>query len=277
MTCARPAAAVWLTAAACALALAPRARADSEFSFSATLESQYRLRGIALSNDEPDVRLGFSYDHASGAYLGAAFIGGKTVDAEFHGLGFLAYLGYAQGSAGGLTWDVGATLSEINLYLRPLVYARAAAYASAAPLSTTPQQPAYTGSPGEAAPGTVHYRADYSEIYGGLSWRGTSVHLYASPDYLGQPLRTLYLDFTQTVRPVAHVRLFGHAGLLTPVDGSGSPGSAREHYDVSVGAAYEFLHAEIQLAWADISPEVQYPTGYAQKRSVIIASVTAFF
>src|SRR5579862_5766590 len=141
MTCARLAAAA-LRTAACALVLAPAARADSEFSFAATLESQYRLRGIALSNDEPDARLEFSFDHASGAYVGAAVIGGKTVDTEFHGLGFLAYLGYAQGSVGGLTWDVGATITEVNLYLRPNLYLNPAGYAPGAALRATPQVPA---------------------------------------------------------------------------------------------------------------------------------------
>jgi hypothetical protein len=272
MTCDRAAAAAQLLAAAgCALTLAAPVLADSQFSASATLESQYRLRGVALTNDEPDVRLAFSYDHASGAYLGAALIGGKTVEDEFHGLGFIAYLGYAQQSANGVTWDFGASISEINLYLRPIAYSptyyregmgRAAGYVESQPV---------------AAPDIFHYRADYSEVYGGLSWHETSARLYVSPDYLGQSLRTLYLDLTQSVRPAAHLRLFAHAGVLTPLDGSGAPGSSREHYDLGAGAACEFLHAEIQLAWADVSPQVEYPAGYPQKRSVIIASVTGFF
>jgi Bacterial protein of unknown function (Gcw_chp) len=254
-----------------ALAAALPARADSQFSASATLESQYRLRGVALTDDDPDLRLEFSYDHASGGYVGAALIGGRTFEQAFRALGFVAYLGYAQKSGNGVTWDFGATISEINLYLRPIPYTSASYPAYQAPAT------GYPAAPEGSAPGTFHYRADYAELYGGWAWRDTSARLYVSPDYLGQSLRTLYLDLTQSYRPLTHVRLFAHVGVLTPLDGTGSPGSGREHYDASAGAAYEFLHGELQLAWVGLTPQVQYPTGYPQKRSALLASVTGFF
>lgn len=260
-----------VAAAVLALGLAAPQLAQAQLAASVTLESQYRLRGIALTNDEPDARIEFSYDHPSGAYAGVSLTGGETVHDEFRGLGLAAFLGFAEKTASGVSWDLGATISEINLYLHP----------SLSFMADPPQHAAQTPPYPESQPGSVmdvvHYRADYSEVYGGVSWRETSVYLYASPDYLGESLRTVYLDVTQSFRPIAHVRLYGHAGVLTPFDGSGLSGNDRECYDFGAGTAYEFHHGEIRLAWSDISPQVQYPAGYAQKRSVIIVSMAAFF
>jgi|HubBroStandDraft_5_1064220.scaffolds.fasta_scaffold168316_2 hypothetical protein len=258
--------------AAAVVAFGPTAAAiaDDQFSASATLESQYRLRGVALTNDEPDARIEVSYDHSSGAYVGISLIGGKTVHDEFRGLGFVGYLGFAQATASGISWDLGATISEINIYLRPL-------YSPPRPAPYATQTPVYPGSQPGTVSDVIHYRADYSEVYGGISWRDTSVYLYASPDYLGQDLRTVYLDVTQSFRPIQHLRLYAHAGVLTALDGSALPGDDREHYDLGAGAAYEFHRGEVRVAWSGISPQVQYPAGYPQKHSVILVSVTGFF
>jgi hypothetical protein len=247
--------------------LAVPASALAQFVGTAVLESQYRSLGVALTDGKPDLRLGVSYDHPSGVYAGASLIGGETADDGIHGLGWAAYLGYAEKTANGLTWDIGATTSQINLYL------------PVDPLQRSADQPTgYTQTYGASGPKTYtfHYRADYSEVYGGLSWGSTSVHLYASPDYLGQSLRTAYLDVTETFRPVTHLRVYGHAGALTALEGSAGPGSDREHYDFGAGAAWELHHGEIQLSWTGITPRVQYPIGYPQPWSAVIVSVTAF-
>lgn len=245
--------------------------ADDQLSASATLESQYRLRGVALTNDEPDARIEVSYDHSSGAYVGISLLGGKTVQDEFRGLGFVGYLGFAATTASGISWDLGTTISEINIYLRPPLYS------TPRPTQYATQSPGYPASQPANVLDAIHYRADYSEIYGGISWRDTSVYLYASPDYLGLSLRTVYLDVMQSFRPIRHLRLYAHAGVLTPLDGSGQPGNDREHYDLGAGAAYEFHRGEISVAWSGIAPQVQYPVGYPQKRSVVIVSATGFF
>jgi hypothetical protein len=231
------------------------------------VESQYRSRGVALTDGKPDLRLGVSYDHPSGVYAGASLIGGETAHEGIRGLGWTAYLGYAEKTDKGLTWDIGATTSQINLYLRIDPLQRSAAPATS-----------YAQTYGQSGPQiyTFRYRADYTEVYGGLSWGSTSVHLYASPDYLGQSLRTAYLDLTETFRPLTHVRLYAHAGALTPLEGSAGPGSDREHYDLGAGAAWELRHGEIQLSWTGIAPRVQYPIGYPQARSAVIISVTGF-
>ncbi len=250
-----------------AIILALSATAHAQLVGSAVVESQYRLRGVALTDGEPDLRLGASYDDPSGAYVGASLIGGETAHDGVHGLGYIAYLGFAKQTGNGLTWDIGATTSQINLYLRknPLQ-------------SSNPQSAGYGQTGGLIGSArTFHYRADYSEAYGGLAWGSTSVHVYASPDYLGQSLGTAYLDVTETVRPLTHLRLYAHAGALTRLVGSAGIGSEGEHYDLGAGAAWEMRHGEIQLSWTGISPQVQYPFGYSQPPSAVILSVFGFF
>lgn len=240
--------------------------ARAQLSAAATVESEYRIRGVELSDGEPDLRLSLSYDHPSGAYAGATLIGGETASDGSHLLGYVAYAGFAVRSDSGLTWDLGTTTSQINLYLP--IYP--AAY------SILPVGYGGTATRSGSTASTFHYRADYTELYGGVSWRATSVHLYVSPEYLGQTLRTAYLDVTETVRPMTHLRLFAHGGALTPLGGSAGPGSTRERFDLGAGAVWELHHAEIQLAWSAISPQIQYPSGYPQPRSAVILSVTGF-
>jgi hypothetical protein len=245
--------------AALSFSLAAPTTARAQLAGAATLESEYRLRGVALSDGEPVLRLGLSYDHASGAYAGVSAIVGQTAHSGVRPLGYVAFVGVAGQAPQGLSWDVGASNSQITLYLpaaralRPL------------PSAIYPQT------------NTYKYTANYTEIYGGLSARDVSARLYLSPDYLGQDLKAAYLDVTAAARPIRRLRLYGHVGALTPLGGSARPDGDREQYDVATGAAWEYRHGEIQLAWSAAAPEMEYPVGYRQKRSALVLSLTDFF
>jgi uncharacterized protein (TIGR02001 family) len=234
-------------------------QARAQLAASATVESQYRFQGVALTRGEPDGRISLSYDHPSGAYGGVSMIVGNTDGKGVQPLGYMGYAGFAKQTAGGLNLDVGVTDSDINLYL-PVVLS------------------GYSPQTGPSAQRYIHrYNFDYTELYAGVSKNDLSARLYVSPDYLGQRLATAYLDVTGAIRPTTHLRLFLHAGLLTPLgDGSGS-NVAREHFDFSPGGAWEFRHAEIRLTWSATTPRVDYPAGYPQKRNVFVLSATQFF
>jgi hypothetical protein len=239
--------------------LAAATAARAQLVGAATLESEYRLRGVGLTNGEPDVRLGLSYDHSSGAYAGGSVIVGNTARDGVQVLGYIGYAGYAKQAADGLVWDIGASNSNITLNLPAQLTTRSAQNIVSTQIYTQ------------------KYHADYSEVYGGISMRDISAHLYFSPDYLGQSLKTLYLDVTATVRPRDRLRLYAHVGALTPLAGSAGPTSQREHFDFATGAAWEFRHGEVQLGWTAATPELEYPPGYRQKRSALVLSVTGFF
>lgn len=79
---------------------------------SAVIVSDYRFRGVSLSDERPAAQFAVSYDHESGAYAGAF---ASTVRlAEARGVQALGYVGYAVRGAGGLSWDVGAAFSHFS-------------------------------------------------------------------------------------------------------------------------------------------------------------------
>ncbi len=249
----------FVVATALGLGLAGAGRAHAQLAASATVESQYRFQGVALTRGEPDGRIGLSYDHPSGAYGGVSMIVGNTQGDGVQPLGYMGYAGFAKQTPGGMNWDVGVTNADITLYL---------------PAEMAVSSPQYGVSIQKYI---RRYNFDYTEVYVGISKNDLSARLYISPDYLGQRLRTAYLDVTGAIRPTTHLRLFMHAGLLTPLsDGTGS-NVAREHFDFSPGGAWEFRHAEIRLTWSATTPRVDYPVGYPQKRNVFILSATHFF
>ncbi len=256
--------------AAVLLGLGSPAAARAQLVGAATVESQYRPTGVSLTNGEPDLRLSLSYDHVSGAYAGGSVIGAQTARDGLQAVGYVAYAGFAKQAANGLVWDVGATNSDLTLYLPVQRAAR------------LPQGMVYPPgyNPGSAQGTTRRYGLNYSEIYGGVSLSSLSARVYLSPDYLGRNLRTAYFDVTETIRPINRLRLYAHVGALTPFGGSADSaglGGGGSDWDVRAGAAWEFHRGEIQLAWTRTEPRVEYPLGYHQARDALIVSVAGFF
>ena len=95
-----------------ALALTPMA-ASSQLGGSLAFESDYRFRGVSLSNERPDLRLTLAYDHASGAYLGTS-----VTRVEFRpdqpGLALQAYAGYAGEIVPAWRWEAGAIKTHLS-------------------------------------------------------------------------------------------------------------------------------------------------------------------
>ena len=89
------------------LALVPPA-ASGQVGGSLAFESDYRFRGVSLSNERPDLRLTLAYDHASGAYLGAS-VTRIEFRPERPGIALQAYAGYAGQLGAAWRWEAGAT------------------------------------------------------------------------------------------------------------------------------------------------------------------------
>ena len=215
-----------------------------------------KLLDVALARD---VIIVGAYDHSSGVYAGASGLVGYIRGDGIRTLGYTGYVGYARRTDSGLTWDVGASTSRITVPARVnvpagVVYPYAYTY-------------------------TRRYRAAYTEAYVGVSRGDLSAHVYVSPDYLGEGVKTAYLDLNAAVRPASRIRLTAHAGALTALDGRfgrfGS-GGRRTRFDLRAGAVFELPHGELQLAWTGAS-NAEYPRGYPQKRSAVVVSASAFF
>lgn len=83
----------------------------AQFSGNVGVLSDYRYRGISLSDGRPALQLGLGYDHASGAYAGVLastlrYNGGRSDTL------LLPYLGYAWRLRAGLSAEIGAQYSR---------------------------------------------------------------------------------------------------------------------------------------------------------------------
>ena len=151
----------------------------AQVAFSASVESDYRFRGVSLSYGRPDVRLGMSYDHKSGAYAGLSLIGAGDNDDGIKLLGYVDYAGYIVRPKQGPAWEVGVT----NMHVHD------------------------------------RFSYDFSEAYAGVVGDHFSARLYYAPRYFGRPWDTVYADFSGGKRLSPHWRAFAHAGILTPLSG----------------------------------------------------------
>lgn len=193
------------------------AGANAQVAVSGTVTTDYRYRGVSISDDRPALSVDLSYDANSGAYLGGSVIGGHYIDGGARILGDLEYLGYAHAVKSDLTWDVGVSHARFIQY------------------------------PG----GGVENNA---EIYAGLRTSHINYYLYYSPDYFGGGVATLYAAVDAGARPARHWRLFAHLGVLAPLDGA-LPGNDRAEYDASAGVAAVFKRGELSLSVTAARPE----------------------
>lgn len=255
LSLARPAVAL----AAMILACASWQEAAAQASFTVGADSDYRLRGISLSNEKAVARAGLAYDHETGAYAGAVAVVGTDYSKDPALLGGTVYAGYARKIAAGVTADAGLTATRITTDLeapRP---------------PPNPYANVYT-----PAPYSVRYRADYAEAYAGLSRGDVSAYVYLSPNYLSPGQATAYVEVNAAAHLANRLRVFGHAGLLAPLDNTG-PYGLRSRADTRIGVALELDRLEVQLAWTSISRQVAYPAGYPRDRDGVVLSATAYF
>jgi uncharacterized protein (TIGR02001 family) len=208
---------------------------------SATLASDYRYRGVSLSDGMPALSVTAAYDHPSGAYLSVEGVAADTAHDGVRALGYQAYAGYARRFGEGASWDVGVTHYDLTGYFQP------------------------------------RYRARYSEVYVGVAWPVISAHLYYSPDYLGEGEDTLYGSLDAALSRGTGWRLFGHAGLLAPVRTKASSEIRSPQLDLRAGVARRVAGFELQLAGTAVGPDAAYPANHRQSHEALVVSLTRSF
>jgi uncharacterized protein (TIGR02001 family) len=88
--------------------------ACAQVSGSATLLSDYRFRGVSLSDGQPAAQLGVAWERDDGWYAGA--FASSTRLYGHTGMQLLAYLGYAHRLHAGLSWEAGAEYAAFSRY-----------------------------------------------------------------------------------------------------------------------------------------------------------------
>ncbi|HET7527667.1 MAG TPA: TorF family putative porin, partial [Burkholderiaceae bacterium] len=135
--------------------------------------SDERFRGVSLSNSNPAVRASLNYDHPSGWYVGGA-AADVELDTQRRQFALFSYLGYAQRTASGLGWELGATAANF----------------------------------------AVDSRYNYGEAFVGLIAQRWNARVYASPSYFGSGHATVYAEINGGLplnQPLGRpLTLFGH-------------------------------------------------------------------
>jgi uncharacterized protein (TIGR02001 family) len=206
--------------------------ARAQISVTASLDSEYRYRGVSVSDGHPALTLALAYDHNSGIYLGGSAVATATSQAGVQLLGHIEYVGYAWRNGAGPSWDVGVNNEDLSL------------------------------------PSDPRYALRYTEVYVGVIGRNLSAHLHYSPNYLRPGEGALYADVDGAVRLADVWRLFGRVGVLTPLNGAAD---RRERYDLRAGIAREFKRCELRLAWTAVFPQ-RPPQIAANRPAVVVGA-----
>ena len=121
---------------------------------------------------------------------------------------------------------------------------------------------------------------DFGEAYAGLLSDNWTLRLHYSPDYFGRHVQTLYLDASGHWRLGERARVFGHAGLLTPLAG-GYPGDSdgnRSRADILVGVGWGLGDADLRVAWTLATAGGPFPAvGPQQHRGAWLFSASYSF
>lgn len=214
-------------------------RANAQFSGTLSVVSDYRYRGITLSDQKPAVQLGVTYDDPVGWYAGAF---GSTVRlAPPAGPNFqaIAFAGYAARLSSEVTVEAGGDYA------------------------------AFTGASSD----------DYGEIFLGAATDGLSGRVYYSPRYFGQQGSGSYAEINASQPLMERVRVFAHVGFLNASYPTGYLQYSKQHVvdgRIGVGVDFELFHLE--LAWVGLSATYSaYPITGSNSPNTVVVTLTRSF
>jgi len=124
-----------------------------------------------------------------------------------------------------------------------------------------------------------NHQYDFAEVYAGLVSERWSLRANYSPDYFGRHVQTVYLDASGHLQLSDAVRLFAHAGAITPVHGESSPfpGVSKARFDMRTGLGWALPDVDLTAAWSTASSGGPFPAGRGRRRSGWQFSASYFF
>ena len=211
----------------------------AQLSGSVAALSDYRFRGVSLTDDRPALQAGLVYDHASGAYAGAFLSNVRFADQSAGALQIVGFAGYAHRLDSSATVDAGATWSGF--------------------------------SDGR--------RYDYGEVYAGVAYEGIAARIAYAPRYFDQPSAAWYLEANGSRPLAARVRFLAHVGLLHLAGGDSVETSvAHDIVDGRLGVGIDLDVATLRLEWVGVSNiGYAYPLAPGARRSAAVVSVSRSF
>jgi len=213
------------------LPLAAIAQVDA----SVAIDSDYRFRGVSLSESNPSLRLTVNDDISSSWYVGASATRVEPARGDRYAQ-LLGYAGWVSPVIDGRQLEFGISDSR------------------------------FTGNSGY----------DFAEPYAGLLAEHWAARLYYAPDYFGRGVRTLYGELNGHLRLGVSSRLFGHVGLLLPLDGAEGPAD-RSRRDLRLGAGVVWRNLDLQIAWVAATRGGPYPAVFSGHSSAVVAGASYSF
>ena len=211
----------------------------AQVSGSLTLVSDYRFRGVSLSQNRPAAQLGAVYDDARGWYAGAFASTVQFAYPSSRELQTIAFVGYVWRFPSGLSSEVGADYS------------------------------AFTGAGGYS----------YPEVYWGIAYENLSGRLYYAPRYFVHGSDAIYGEVNGVQPLLDRVRLLAHAGVLRNSSENAYTGRDVHYVlDARIGVGVDFDRFSVQLNWlGSSSANAAYPVTGTRGRNSAVLSLSRSF
>lgn len=211
--------------------------AQAQWSGSASIDSDYRSRGVLLSS-KPSLRINANYDAASGWYAGASATEARGTQIGNYAQ-LLGYAGYVMPAGDGRSVDLGATTTVFSGN-HQYDYAEL-----------------YAGLISER----WSLRANYSPDYYGRHVQ--TVYLDASG----------HVQLSDTMRLFAHGGVIAPLNSSASI----FPDSGKARLDVRTGVGWALSDVDLTAAWSQASSGGPFPAGRGRRRSGWIFSASYFF
>lgn len=228
-----------LRAAAGLLALLLAGSAAAQLAATATIVSDYRYRGVTLSDRKPALQGSVTWDAPGGAYAGVFASRVRLAAPAGANAQIVAFAGYAARLDPDASVEAG----------------------------------------GDYAAFTADADDNYGEMFVGATYAGISGRLSYSPRYFGQSAGGTYAELEVSPSLAERVRLVAHAGVLrTRYESYYGLSSAQNVFDGRVGVVVDFEWFRAQLAWVGVSNHNagRALTGTTSPNTVVLTLTRAF-
>lgn len=210
----------------------------AQLSGTVSVVSDYRYRGVSLSDNEPAAQLGINYDDAQGWYAGAFVSTAESAYYEKQGVQAIGFGGYAWRLPSGLTLEAGADYSVV------------------------------TTSP----------RFDYPEIYAGFAFQNVSGRVYYSPRYFGQDSPAVYGELNLAQPLQDNVHLVAHVGVLGSHANGRYGAPSGPVVDGAAGVSLVWNGFNLQVSWVGVNhASAAYAVTGVGNRNGVVASLSRSF
>lgn len=214
--------------------------AGAQLAGTVSIVSDYRFRGVSLSQQKPAAQANIGYDDPSGWYAGVfgstfALAGESPTTGQA-----VAYAGVVTPIGGRFNWEVGADYSAFS-------------------------------------DGRDY---DYAEVYTGITSTNFTARIHYSANYFGIARASFYGEMNGTDPLGGGFAILGHIGVLMPLGQGENQYSntVRNPVDARAGLALEIAGFSVQVAWVGTNGTGgMYPIYGTQRRNTVVASVSRSF